>query len=115
MKQKVAEMMSKLPPEISAYFEADGNGSDAISLCFTDDAIVVDEGKTFAGHEAIRQWKSESSKKYSYTVQPFACESDGANAVVSARVVGSFPGSPIDLRYVFRMSDGKVASLEIKP
>jgi hypothetical protein len=34
---------------------------------------------------------------------------------VTGRVTGNFPGSPVDLRYRFRLDHGLVASLEIAP
>jgi hypothetical protein len=35
--------------------------------------------------------------------------------VVTSQVSGTFPGSPIDLRYVFTVEGGKIAALEIVP
>jgi hypothetical protein len=35
--------------------------------------------------------------------------------VVSSRLTGNFPGSPVDLRFIFRLEGGKIASLEIAP
>ena len=71
----------------------------AASSCFAEDAKVTDEGNTYTGRDAIRDWKAKSSKKYTYTVAPFAIEETGGKVVVTAHVVGNFPGSPVDLRY----------------
>jgi len=35
--------------------------------------------------------------------------------VVTSRLTGNFPGSPVDLRYFFRLEGDKIASLEIVP
>jgi hypothetical protein len=35
--------------------------------------------------------------------------------VVTSRLTGNFPGSPVDLRFFFRLERGKIASLEIIP
>jgi len=35
--------------------------------------------------------------------------------VVTSHVVGDFPGSPIDLRYLFVLDDDRIAELEIVP
>jgi hypothetical protein len=35
--------------------------------------------------------------------------------VVRSRVTGNFPGSPVNLRYRFRLERGLIASLEIAP
>lgn len=58
-------MVVELPIPIAAYFEADRQKrAEAVSRCFAEDAIVKDEGHIYAGREAIRQWKAESSRKY---------------------------------------------------
>jgi hypothetical protein len=102
------------PRPILAYFEADQGDRGAIADCFTDEATVTDEGNTHHGRSAIRDWKTASSKKYSYTIEPFSVDEIGGKTVVTAHVVGNFPGSPIDLRYFFLLEHDKIASLEIK-
>ena len=107
-------MTIQLPQPISAYFQADQSDGVSVSQCFTDDANVTDEGKTYSGRDAIRDWKAGSSKKYTYTVAPFAIAEAGGKIVVTANVVGNFPGRPVDLRYFFVLNGDKIASLEIK-
>lgn len=107
-------MTHELPQPIEAYFEADRSNRASVSECFTDNATVTDEGNTYSGRDAIRDWKAKSSKKYTYTVAPFAIQEVGGTIVVTARVAGNFPGSPVDLRYFFTLSGEKIASLEIK-
>ncbi len=46
-----------LPEPIAAYFAADRRDSDTITQCFTPDAVVRDEGHTYTGTMAIKQWK----------------------------------------------------------
>src|SRR5262245_12459255 len=102
-----------LPEPIAAYFAADKLDCEAVARCFTADAVVKDEGHTYSGLASITQWKAETSVKYTYTSQPFAIEQKGDMAVVTSRLVGNFPGSPIDLRFFFRLERGKIAFLEI--
>jgi len=108
-------MSIQLPKLIANYFEADRN-SDAndVANCFTDDGIVRDEGHTYVGHDAIRQWKADASTKYNYTVEPFALDEEANLVVVTSHVVGNFPGSPADLRYHFELADDGIAALEVK-
>ena len=47
--------------------------------------------------------------------EPFAAEQQGAMTVVTSRLTGNFPGSPVDLRYFFKLEGDKIASLEIIP
>jgi hypothetical protein len=35
--------------------------------------------------------------------------------IVTSRLTGNFPGSPVDLRFFFRLERGKIAALEIIP
>ncbi|BCH05053.1 polyketide cyclase (plasmid) [Mesorhizobium sp. 131-2-5] len=105
--------MIDLPKPISAYFQADTSDGDAVAACFTENAIVKDEGNTYSGRETIRRWKTDSSAKYTYTVEPFAIATEGDKTVVTSHLVGNFPGSPVDLRYFFVFEGDKIAELEI--
>lgn len=104
-----------LPEPIAAYFDADNRDGEGVAGCFTKQAVVKDEGHTHSGLAAIKAWKAAASSKYSYTSAPFAVEQEGGRYVVSTRLSGSFPGSPVDLRFVFRLERGKIAFLEITP
>lgn len=109
-------MSIELPEVIAAYFSADTKGNaQAISECFTQDANVVDEGNTYTGRDAIRQWMANASTQYTYTVEPFDIAEDGKRAVVTSHLVGNFPGSPVNLRYFFALRGDKIAELEIAP
>lgn len=102
-----------LPEPIAAYFAADLQSADAVARCFTSQAVVKDEGRTHTGGEAIRAWKVAAAAKYRYTAEPFALEQKNQRHIVSSHLVGDFPGSPVDLRYHFRLERGLIAALEI--
>lgn len=105
-----------LPSPIAAYFAADASDSpEAVSLCFTDDAIVKDEGQTYAGRLAIAEWKADATTKYSYTSEPFSIDAEADHIVVACHLEGDFLGSPLDLRFIFRLHGNKIAKLEIIP
>ena len=108
-------MTLDLPKPIAAYFTADKADGEAVSQCFTEDAVVKDEGHTHQGRSAIKQWKADASAKYQYTSEPFACEQKGGKFVVTSHLTGNFPGSPVDLRFFFKLEGDKIASLEIIP
>ena len=109
-------MTIELPDAIARYYAADKKSDPkGISECFTKDAVVVDEGNTYAGRDAIEQWMANASTQYSYTVEPFSIAEEGGRVVVSSHLVGNFPGSPVDLRYVFMLRDDKIAELQIVP
>lgn len=104
-----------LPEPIVAYFDADQRDGDAVARCFIERAVVEDEGRSHCGHAAIEAWKTAASRKYSYTAEPFAQEQKEGRIVVKTRLTGNFPGSPVDLQFVFRLERGKIAHLEITP
>ena len=104
-----------LPKPIVAYFTADSGDGEAVSQCFTENAVVKDEGHAHKGRAAIKKWKTDTSAKYQYTSEPFACEEKDGKIVVTSHLVGNFPGSPVDLRYFFKLEGDKIASLEIIP
>ncbi len=77
--------------------------------------MVKDEGRVHSGHAAIKAWKTEASTKYSYTSEPVALEHKDGRTIVTTRLIGNFPGSPVDLQFVFGLERGKIAHLEITP
>ncbi|MGV3548768.1 nuclear transport factor 2 family protein [Rhizobium sp.] len=107
-------MTIKLPKAIEDYFDADRTGNpDAVAAAFGQTGVVKDMGKTHRGRDAIRAWMVEAGQRYTYTAEPFFIGTQNGKTQVTAHVVGTFPGSPIDLRYFFVLADDKVAELEI--
>jgi SnoaL-like domain len=102
-----------LPEAVAAYFSADRLDSEAVVRCFTREAVVRDENQTHTGIDAIKRWRAEVGSKFVYTSKPLSQTRDGGAIVVTSRLTGNFPGSPVDLRYAFRLERGKIASLEI--
>jgi hypothetical protein len=108
-------MTLQLPKPIASYLTADKVDGEAVAACFTENAIVKDEGHTHVGRAAIQQWKAQASAKYQYTIEPFACAHQDGKFVVTSRVTGNFPGSPVVLRSFFGLEDDKIASLDVMP
>jgi len=108
-------MKLDLPKPIAAYFTADTGNSETVAQCFTENAVVKDEGHTYHGRAAIKKWKADASAKYHYTSEPFACEQKDGKFVVTSTLTGNFPGSPVNLRFFFGLEGDKIASLEIIP
>ncbi len=104
-----------LPEPVAAFFAAHGTAPDAFPRYFAADATVQDEGRTYRGREAIRAWQAEAAARYTYTSTPRTLEHQGTQCVVTSRVEGNFPGSPVDLRYRFQLERGLIAALEITP
>ena len=109
-------MVIELPAVIGAYFEADrARDATAVSKCFAAGAVVHDDGHTHISRDAIRAWTEDYMAKFNSTAEPFAIAEEGGRTVVTSHASGDFPGSPIDLRYMFTLADHGISALEIKP
>ncbi len=108
-------MSIDLPTPIAIYIAAENRGdTEAMSQCFAEHAVVRDEGKTIKGLAAIKRWKAETKKKYQHTVEPLALIQEGDKTIVTNRLTGKFPGSPIEVRFIFKLDRDKIESLEIR-
>ncbi|MFD8305086.1 nuclear transport factor 2 family protein [Streptomyces sp. NPDC059690] len=80
---------------------------------FDDDVVVHDDGRSHQGLAAVRHWRAE--------VPPVRYDLHGVTGTATAcaavaEVSGDFPGSPIDLRFIFeRNTQGKITLLDITP
>jgi SnoaL-like protein len=103
-------MSIQLPPAIDLYVKAENAGDvQAMSECFAPNATVRDEGRTYEGLAAIKEWKAETKRKYKHAVAPLEI----TGTVLKAKLSGSFPGSPVILEFRFVLGGGKIVSLEI--
>ena len=103
-----------LPFAIQTYFDADRGGhGNALIHAFAPDAVVKDEGRAYAGHQAIGTWWRDVKTRYQHVVEPLEVAGSGDFAKVRARVTGLFPGSPAMLTFVFRLEGEQITSLEI--
>ena len=107
-------MSIHLPHAIELYVKIENSGDvEALSECFASNATVRDEGRTYEGLAAIREWKAETKKKYNHTVAPLAVAGRDGKTVLKAKLTGNFPGSPVTLEFSFVLESGKIVSLEI--
>jgi len=104
------------PGAIDAYFRAIAeDDTDALLACFTDDAVVSDEGTIHRGTEEIRAWRERTKSVYRYTADVLRTEGQGGRYVVTARLTGDFPGSPVEMPYHFTLRDGLISSSRSTP
>ena len=109
-------MTVSAPGAIDPYFRAIADDdSDALIACFTDDAEVSDEGSVYRGPEEIRAWRDRTRSAYRYTADVLRAERDGDLCVVTTRLTGDFPGSPVEVPYHFALRDGLISKLDIDP
>jgi hypothetical protein len=99
---------------IATYLEsANAQDTEAVVACFAQDAVVRDEGRERHGLTGIREWANEVSRKYRPTVDVIDVAEANDLTTLTGRVSGNFPGSPVDLRYVFTVQGNKISRLEI--
>jgi ketosteroid isomerase-like protein len=108
-------MALNVPEPVAAYLAAEeAKDADALSRCFTEDGTVHDEELSYRGRDSIRQWKQAADGKYRYLLQTVNVQTFGDLVTVRARLTGDFPGSPAELDHIFKLSNDKIASLEIR-
>ncbi|WP_449386875.1 nuclear transport factor 2 family protein [Chryseobacterium lineare] len=101
-----------LPNIISELVKAQNEfDSAAYTNCFAENAEVFDEGKTHNGKAEIEKWIDKSNKEYKATMEPV--DYDEKEDILSAKVTGSFPGSPIILKFHFDIAEGKIQHLKV--
>ncbi len=103
------------PEVVVRYLQAAPGGDvDTLVGCFTDDAEVIDEDQTFRGHDEIRRWRETVASKFTYTIDVEDVETLSAHVhVVTARLEGDFPGSPVQLDFRFILQEGLISALSI--
>jgi hypothetical protein len=71
------------------------------------------EGGSHRGNSGEHQ-RAKGVKKPREFAEKGSEEQDG-KTVVTCHLVGNFPGSPVDLRFLFDLEGDKIASLEVIP
>ena len=101
-----------LPKVITDLVKAQDNfDSIAYANCFTENAIVFDEGKTHKGKKEIKDWIEKANEEYQATMKPL--EYSETEQTLKAEVSGTFPGSPLVLTYRYEFKDKLIQTLEI--
>ena len=101
-----------LPTVITNLVTAQNNfDSLAYSNCFSQNAVVFDEGHTHTGRKEIEHWIADSNERYKATMKPVSF--DETESLLKAEVSGNFPGSPLVLSYQLDIQNGEIQSLKI--
>lgn len=107
-------MPIELKAPLSTYFEA-ANAHDAagVAALFGEDALVHDENADHRGRSAIRDWAQRTYDQYDVRLTPRGARREGSAVFVTTGVVGTFPGSPIELNFRFRVDGDRIEELRI--
>lgn len=103
-----------IPKVIETLINAQNSGDSQIyANCFSDVAIVSDEGNTYNGRIEIKEWIEKAHKKYNMLMEPVKLEETAVSSVLSVKVTGTFPGSPAILKYHMKIKNELIDSLKI--
>lgn len=101
-----------LPKVVEELVKTQNNfDSIAYAKCFTETAVVFDEGKTYKGRKEIESWIDKANKEYHATMKPL--EYAAKEEILKAEVSGNFPGSPIVLNYHLEINNELIQSLKV--
>ena len=104
----------KLPKVIADLIAAqDKYDSKSFAENFSDDAVVYDEGKTYHGKTEIKQWNEMTNAKYKTKYEPVEVTTEGNKINLTAKISGTFTGSPAIIKYYFETKNDKITSLQI--
>ncbi|AEA69435.1 MULTISPECIES: nuclear transport factor 2 family protein [Pseudomonas] len=107
--------VSSLAPAIAGYIAAaNARDSSAVTRFFAEDANVFDEGQHRVGTQAIAQWMEDTAQRFQPRVEVLNVQQRTGKVLVQNLISGTFPGSPLELRYTFRLDEqGKISRLDI--
>lgn len=80
---------------------------------FSETAVVFDEGKMHRGRLEIERWIDHSNEHYHAVIKPLEYTEDGITSILTAECSGTFPGSPITLKFNFDIIDGQIQHLKV--
>ena len=103
-----------LPKVVADLVETQNNfDSVAYANCFSETAVVFDEGKTHNGKKEIERWIADSNERYKATIKPVGFEVKETESLLMAETSGNFEGSPIVLTYHLEIVDELIQSLKV--
>jgi len=101
-----------LPKVVEELVKTQNNfDSVAYANCFTETAVVFDEGETHKGRKEIENWIEKANKKYQATMKPL--EYSETEHTLKTEVSGAFPGSPVTMTFYYEFEDGLIQTLKI--
>lgn len=101
-----------LPKVVTDLVVAQNNfDSSAYADCFSDTAVVFDEGKTYHGKKEIETWIEKANQEYRASMKPLKYSE--TEHTLKAEISGSFAGSPVVLTYQYEFKGELIQSLKI--
>jgi hypothetical protein len=110
-------MSAEIPEVVDRYFSLEAErDTEAIVELFADDGTVIDEGETRHGKAEIRDWRTGTASKFTYTIEILGTEEVAEDRyLVTGRLDGDFPGGTAVVRFDFTLANGLISRLQIAP
>lgn len=107
----------ELPALIAAFQAAqDARDPEAATALCAPDVVITDDGHTYAGRDGVVEFVRTAAAAFTFTRTLLdAVEEAPGSWIVTNRVAGDFPGSPVDLHSRFRLAGEQIAALDIAP
>ncbi|ASF30547.1 MULTISPECIES: YybH family protein [Bacillus amyloliquefaciens group] len=110
---------SALPQVIQEFIGASNKPDpDAYIDCFSEDALIFDEGKVWAGKSAIRKWSAEHHFDANVTLDLQRHRQDQGEITAVFKVDGDFDKTslpnPLYLDFHFQIHNHKIKQLAIQ-
>jgi len=107
-------MPLELPKPIADYVAANARlDADAMLKPFAADAVFLDNGKRFEGHDQLRPLFEDEVIAVKAIFTPDAIRREQDQVVVEGPAHGDFPGSPIRFIYRFTLEADAIQALEV--
>jgi hypothetical protein len=105
--------MAELDPPIQAMFDATNAGdSDAFLAAFAEDAVLIDWGRTFTGHDQIAGWNANENIGVQSHIETTGVQREGDDVIVGVNVSGN--GYNGGGSFAFRTAGGRITRMEIR-
>lgn len=107
----------QLPTPVRAYLAArDASDTGAAVQAFAPHAVVTDQGETFTGTDALRDFVEHAGAEFTYTTAVTgARREDDGTWVATQRLEGDFPGGVAVLDLRFTVQDDLITRLDHLP
>lgn len=103
-----------LPPPIAAFYRASDAYDDALLAgCFSEDAVLYDEGEEHHGPSAISEHILKANRDAKVSMDITNCVEQDGDIIVTVTLTGEFDGSPLPLDFHFTLDNTKIKTLNI--
>src|SRR6266446_1936654 len=112
----VARALRRSEANLASFVKANNDRNiDSVTACFSKEAVVYDDGQIMRGTDEIRQWIAGLFQKFQYVVTPTNVRGKTNGAVLTATIIGNFPGGHVSLDYRCRTLGDKIEVMVILP